>query len=120
MSEHLDHEVANHANLIRDLMEDVRSIKTSTRTAGGIIVPNLAPGPGSATVSRVEFNRVRDALVQEIEGLKGNVAKLADMVARATGLLDILVSQGMEAETRGAEIDGAIAALAGKLGEMRA
>lgn len=119
MSEHLEHEVANHNGLIRDLMEDVRSLKSS-RTAGGIIVPNVSPGPGNATISRVEFNRVRDALVQEIEANKAHVAKLADIVERATSLLDILVSQGMEAETRGAEIDGAISLLSHKLEEMRA
>lgn len=91
MSEHLEHEVANHHGLIRDLMEKVGRLEKSP---GGVLLPNALPGPGNATVSRVEFNRMREALVNEIEGLKAELALVSDIATEAVRILDRMAGMG--------------------------
>lgn len=91
MSEHLEHEVANHNNLIRDLAEKVGKLE---RSPGGVFLPAAIPGPGNVAISRVEFNRMRDGMVSEIEALKAELAKVSDIATEAVRILDRIAGMG--------------------------
>lgn len=94
MSEHLEHEVANQHEAIRELRDRVRTMETR-KTEAGLIVP--APtllGPGNAVVSRVEFNRMRDGLVSEIEELKALVGEVSAVAGEAVRILDRMAGMG--------------------------
>lgn len=89
MDEVTNREVANNAILIRELMDKVNALQAQ-RSPGGIIMPQPLPGPGAATISRTEFNRMRDGMVTEIEGLKAQLAAVSDVAMEAVRILDRL------------------------------
>lgn len=91
---HLEAEVTNHHVLIQDLMDKVKVLE-ARKTPSGLILPSgVLPGPGAATVSRAEFERVRGALVNEIEGLKAELAVVADVAFEAVRILDRMCGMG--------------------------
>lgn len=94
-TENIEHELANHNVLIRDLADKVAALKMERRPSG-LVIPggNTLPGPGAAVVSRTEFNRMRDGLVAEIEALKAELATISDVAFEAVRILDRIA--GME------------------------
>lgn len=92
-SEHIEHEVANNRILINELLDKVGKLEKSP---GGVLMPRTEalPGPGNAYVSRVEFNRMREGLVNEIEALKAQLGQVADIATEAVRVLDRMAGMG--------------------------
>ena len=92
-NEHIEHEVANNRILINELLDKVGKLEKSP---GGVLMPRTEPlpGPGNAYVSRVEFNRMRDGLINELEAVKAQLGQVSDIAAEAVRVLDRMAGMG--------------------------